>query len=184
MIGTHDSLTFNTPRYKIFNLFKFLWRTQTKSIEEQIKSGVTYFDIRVRRDKNVWRVCHGLVDFKITFDKLDNILFYFAPYDVRLILEKGNTKDEELFIQQIKKLNIMYHNLNFAAIKKGWKVLVNDTKELVDYTFLPFLSNISFWQNIKRGKWMSTIKKWAKSHNPIINKDLINDTKVHFVDYV
>ena len=87
MIGTHDSLTFNTPRYKIFNLFKFLWRTQTKSIEEQIKSGVTYFDIRVRRDKNVWRVCHGLVDFNITFDKLDNILFYFAPYDVRLILE-------------------------------------------------------------------------------------------------
>ena len=30
-------------------------------------------------------------------------------------------------------------------IKKGWKVLVNDTKELVDYTFLPFLSNLSFW---------------------------------------
>ena len=78
----------------------------------------------------------------------------------------------------------MYHNLNFAAIKKGWKVLVNDTKELVDYTFLPFLSDLSFWQNIKRGKWMSTIKKWAKSHNPEFTKDLINDIKVHFVDYV
>ena len=36
-------------------------------------------------------------DFNITFDKLDNILFCFAPYDVRLILERGNTKDEELF---------------------------------------------------------------------------------------
>ena len=184
MIGTHDSYTFLPPKIKLFERISFLWRTQSKSIYEQEQLGVSYFDIRIRRSKNVWRVCHGLVDFNITFDKLDNILFYFAPYDVRLILERGNTKDEELFMQQIKKLNIMYHNLNFAAIKKGWKVLVNDTKELVDYTFLPFLSDLSFWQNIKRGKWMSTIKKWAKSHNPIINKDLINDTKVHFVDYV
>lgn len=184
MIGTHDSLTFNSPKYKIFNLFKFLWRTQNKSIEEQIKSGVTYFDIRVRRDKNVWRACHGLVDFNATFNKLDELLFYFAPYDVRLILERGSKEDEELFIQQIKRLNIMYFNLNFAAIKKGWKVLVNDTKELIDYTFLPFLSDLSFWQNIKRGKWKSTIKKWAKSHNPKITEDLIKDDKVHFIDYV
>lgn len=55
----------------------------------------------------------------------------------------------------------------------------------MDYTYIPFYSNLSFWQNIKRMNWFSTIKKWSKKHNPTITqemKDAVNI--VYFMDRV
>lgn len=181
MIGSHDSYTYLSPKKKFFKLFSFLWRTQNKSIYEQIQLGVEYFDIRVKYENGIWRLCHGLVDFNSTFTSLEEILKEFKDYKVRLILEKGS---EEEFIKEINSIKYKYECLSFSCIKKGWKVLVNKDPKMIDYSYVPFLSNLSFWQNIKRMKWFNTIKRWAKKSNPIITKELIDSETVYFMDYV
>lgn len=183
MIGTHNSFTYLRAKNKIFELFSFLWRTQVKSIAQQKEIGVTYFDIRVRRDGNVWRVCHGLVDFNKTFKFIEEIISTFNPYRVRILLEKGNYNDEILFIKELDKC-LDCPNLSFAGIKRGWVVIINRDPIIKDYTYIPWLSNLSFWDNIKRGNFFSTIKRWARKHNPVINDILKKDSTVYFMDYV
>ena len=56
---------------------------------------------------------------------------------------------------------------------------------ILDYTYTPWLSGVSFWDNIKRFNFFSTIKKWAKKHNPTISSTLKEDsTNIYFMDYV
>ena len=106
-----------------------------------------------------------------------------SDFKIRLFLEKGTKADEEVFKFFIYKLSYKYSNLVFSAIKKNWKVLHNTLLSVIDYTYIPFYSNLSFWQNIKRMNWFSTIKKWAKKHNPIITQDMKNDINVvYFID--
>lgn len=183
MIGSHDSYTFLPARWKIFNLFSFLWRTQTKSIAQQIEAGVEFFDIRVRRDHGVWRICHGLVDFNLTFTTLSSIIHLFSNYKLRLILERGSLEDEELFLLEIEH-NTYKDALWFACIKKGWKVLLDRKPDILDYTYTPWLSGKSFWYNIKRFNFFSTIKKWAKKYNPKITEDMKQENVIYFMDYI
>lgn len=182
MIGTHDSYTFLPARKKLFEWFSFLWRTQIKNIEQQKEIGVTYFDIRVRRDGNIWRVCHGLVDFNFTFNNIGEILDLFSIYKVRIILERGD--GEDIFKKEIRD-NITHPSLSFACIKRGWKVILDRDPHIIDYTYTPWLSGASFWDNIRRFNFFSTIKRQAKECNPVINDTLIKDSiNVYFMDYV
>ena len=186
MIGSHDSFTFLPARKHWLEWFSFLWRTQNKNIKEQKECGVKYFDVRVRYDSYIqmWRVCHGIVDFNVVFGTLENIANRFSDYKLRLILERGSKEEEEMFSKEIEALIDKYACLCFSCIKKGWKVLYNNDPEIIDYTYIPWLSGVSFWENIKRFNFFSTIKRWAKKHNPIINDIIKKDSVVHFMDYV
>ena len=186
MIGTHDSFTYLKAKNKIYELFSFLWRTQTKSIKEQKELGVKYLDVRVHKTKdNQWELCHGLVNFNKQYNTLYNLMEDLSDFKVRLILEKGTKADEEVFKFIIYKLSYKYSNLVFSAIKKDWRILYNKDLILMDYTYIPFYSNLSFWQNIKRMNWFSTIRKWSKKHNPTITQEMKDDVNiVYFMDRV
>ena len=195
MIGSHDSFTYLEAKYSIFNLFSFLWRTQSLTIGEQIVKGVFYFDIRVRKvskkdsNKYCWRVCHGLVDFDVEFNRIEDILKTFKPYKVRIILERGSNEDEELFINEVKEVSKNYENLWFSCIKKNWIVIVDLDPYIIDYSYTPFLSSNSLWSNTKRffsliknGNY--SIKKNSELNNPTINQELIGCNQLHFMDYI
>ena len=195
MIGSHDSFTYLEAKYSIFNLFSFLWRTQSLTIGEQIIKGVFYFDIRVRKvskkdsNKYCWRVCHGLVDFDVEFNRIEDILKTFKPYKVRIILERGSNEDEELFINEVKEVSKNYENLWFSCIKKNWIVIVDLDPYIIDYSYTPFLSSNSLWSNTKRffsliknGNY--SIKKNSELNNPTINQELISCNQLHFMDYI
>lgn len=101
MIGSHDSYTFMRARNPIVNAFKGLWRTQDKSIEEQYKSGVRFFDIRLYRDRDKWRAAHGLAEFNVTFRTLMATAKHFAKTcpgcRFQIWMEKGTDADWEEF---------------------------------------------------------------------------------------
>ena len=59
-------------------------RTQTWSLVEQMRAGLRFFDIRLRRINNTLRAYHGFVDQKETFDK---ILIYALDF-----LEKNQSE--------------------------------------------------------------------------------------------
>ena len=183
MIGTHDSYTYLKSTEGIYNTFSWSWRTQDKSIQQQYAAGVRYFDIRVREDGKFWRVCHGVVDLDKRFASIQDILVLFSGIYkdslVRLILEKGPTAK---FESEINKYKDLYPCLAFSCIKDNWKILVNRDPSTIDYCYVPWHSGDSFWENIKHLK-ISTIKSWAKSHNPVVSEDLINSNTLHFMDY-
>lgn len=184
MIGTHNSYTYLNPRYKIFKLFSFMWRTQNKAICKQRNLGVTYFDIRIRRDKGLWRVCHGIVDFNVTFQNIRDILNQFSTDKVRILLERGNSQDKEIFINEAKEVQDD-ECVSFIGIKKDWIIIVNRDPRIQDFCYVPWVSNLSFWQNIKRFNFLHTIKGWARKYNiPISNKLIKNKSIVYFMDYV
>ncbi len=186
MIGTHNSYTYLPARNKIFELFSFLWRTQVKDIREQKVMGVTYFDIRVRKHptRESWIVCHGIVDLTLEFFNLEEIAILFSNYNIRLILERGGFNERINFTKQANKI-LKFPNVKFIGIKKGWYIIYEDKSlNFIDYTYTPWLSGLSFWENIKRFNFFSTIKRWAKKHNPIINNDIKKDNTIYFMDYV
>lgn len=184
MIGTHNSLTYLPAKYKFYELFSFLWRTQNKNLYEQIQLGVTYFDIRVRFKDGKWVVCHGLVDLDLEYEHLKDIIEAFTPNKVRIILERGGYYSKQLFKSTIHSLSHSYANIAFACIKEDWEIIIDDKSLIKDYCYTPWLSGLSFWRNIKRFNFFSTIKKWAKRNNPRVTDSLLKDPVIHFIDYV
>ena len=185
MLGSHDSMTFLPARHRVFELLSFLWRTQTKSLRQQAAAGVAYFDIRVRRTKGGWRLCHGLVDLNREFERLDQLLQWVScmgynpdlrgePY-IRLILERG---DSSLFEALAPLLPLQFPNVCFIGIKKGWKVLLNRDPYILDKTFVPWFSGLTVWENVKR-LWRMirqreplTIASHARARTPIRQADI------------
>ena len=132
-----------------------------------------------------WRLCHGLVDLDMERGSLGALLDELAGLRVRLILERGDSLEFEVLIPRLRE---RYPNLSFACIKKGWRVLLDRDMPIVDYTFTPWLSGLSFRQNIcrlfdmiRRGEPMG-IRRWARRYNPEITGELRTDKRVHFVD--
>ena len=185
MIGSHDSFTYMNPLHSIFKLFKFIWRTQTKSITEQYNCGVRYFDIRVKYRRNRWYICHGVVTFNVSFYSIKHIIDFFNLHylnsKLRIIYERGEYED--IFKKEIRDI-LDNDTLSFACIKSKWEVLVNRDPIINDYTYKPILSNLSWCENIKRMNFFSTIKSWAKRHNPKINEDMICNNVLYFMDYI
>lgn len=179
MIASHDSFTYLPPRFAVMRLFSPWWRTQVKDIEAQRESGVGMLDIRVRQTGKGWQLCHGLVDLKLTFGSLAEIVEAFPGFDLRIILERGDTVR---FCSECAGI-AANPRVTFLCIKSGWHVLKDTTIHGKDYTYLPWLSNLGFWDNIKRFKF-STIKRWAREHNPVVTREMIESRNTHFMDYV
>lgn len=182
MIGTHDSFTGNAPKHKFWNLFSFAWKTQTKSINEQIAKGAKFIDVRIRDKKDYWQVCHGLVDINQTYKSIKEIIDYFKQRNIyiRIILERG---PRDRFISEIRQY-LDEPILKFVSIKEDWTILHDDGSIYVEYYYKPWLSHLTFWQNLWTViKHPYTLKSYAKKHNPEITDQLYSDSLIHFIDY-
>lgn len=187
MIGTHDSMTFLRARWSVMEIFAWLWRTQTRDVDGQRRVGTGYLDIRVRMRKGRWQVCHGLVDMRMTFSSLREILETYRDFKVRLILERGSSLEFETVMPRLAE---GYRNLSFACVKHGWKVIVNRDPEILDYTFIPWLSGLSVLNNMNRlwnmiwSKEPVSIASWARRYNPLVTEEMRNSEVVYFLDRV
>lgn len=204
MIASHDSLTFMKARFRVMEVFAFMWRTQKKSIEEQREAGVSHLDIRIRREAYSglkpwattkkrgnyrWRVCHGLVDFDLAFGSIAEIAEAFGDFSLRIILERGDAKD---FDREVKGFPFAetYRNIKFLGIKKGWKVLLNREVAGVDHCFTPFLSSCGLIGNLKRIWRMMredpgqlSISGWARRH-PLPDGAAHDSGRLYFADMI
>ena len=182
MIGTHNSLSSARPRYGFFNLFIWLWRCQTQMFGEQLLFA-HYFDIRIRFDKEgrLW-FCHGIVDFDTPWT-LDVLLKYVMRYKAtcRVVIERGKVP-ADLMVMLAPYLSCIH----MVIVKKGWRVIYKDRErehlKFSDTTYVPFRSDRTFWQNLVHLK-ISTIKIWARRHNPPITQKLREDDVIHFLDH-
>lgn len=189
MIGSHNSFTYLDSTNALYNACPFAWRCQYKTIQEQYKDGVRFFDVRVslekKANKNMWRATHGSVKLNQLFISIKAIFEYFKAFEgasFRLLLEDADGKKEfkeevAPFIKEPQEV------CKFIGIKENWEVLYSKMPKLIDYCYVPWHSGDSFWENIKNLE-LSTIKKWADKHNPTITRAMIDEPTIHFMDYV
>lgn len=190
MLGSHNSYTYKKALNKIFEAFNFLWRCQTKSLQDQYKNGVRYFDIRIYRKKNAWGFAHGLVNLYGGFGNLKALFQSFRMQypnaKCRILLEKGN---KELFIKEVKELESFEdfsEIVHQCIIKKNWEIVYDSNKQydIFDYCYVPVVSGKSFWYNLKRFRF-NTIRNYAKKHNPVITQEMLEDpNKIYFMDLI
>lgn len=136
MICAHDLFTNGKvdngfPLGGIFKGYKGLWKCQECNEEQLYNIGVRVFDCRVFWDDGYWRGCHGAVNFKITFDTLDELCKHFDDLGkgdsiYRVILEKDNNGGETKFREQSVGLCAKHPNLWTLLIRYKTKNWLND----------------------------------------------------------
>lgn len=204
MIGSHNSMSYLPPQRWLWRLFAPFWRCQDKTIEEQIKAGVRFFDIRVVWDRKLdcWQFAHGLVRFG--WKKGDPLSVGLEPVLTlletrgclyRIVLERGAEYDEARF------RNWFGHSVGAeiwwgshphcisAIIKRGWKSVKGrhfdvayKNMQLDDRSFVPFHSDKPGWRQLS-WRMLCTPRLWAKRHNTVRQGWKEDNDTVHFYDF-
>lgn len=207
MIGSHDTFTYLEPCNPILNLGKRWWRTQCKSIEEQYRFGIRFFDIRVYLDKDMhWRYCHGIVNFNKYERTINNICLYMKNYFpeaiYRIVLEKGNNSVRELFTVAVNGLCKKYPNLWRVDIKSskvwmgevcnnnellfnmGYKFALVNTWEEPAHELHGFVTASNFYKVNLRKEAMKINGSLTFFDNKVSLKEMIEDKEhLYFIDY-
>lgn len=133
VLGSHNTMTYLKPKKWWMWLGRFMAKCQSLDYKQQYESGVRWFDFRISlpKDSNGNHeypvFSHGLVDYKGTYP--EEVFEYFNNKpDVycRIVLEKGNDMEVDLFKFYVTKWMNLYPNINFTQIaKKGqWVNLI------------------------------------------------------------
>lgn len=195
-------MTYLPPKNILMRLFTPFWRCQDKTIREQIKAGVEFFDLRVVWDSKLdsWQFAHGLVQFgwkkgdplsvglELTLTLLET---HGCLY--RIVLERGSEYDEERFKSWFGfGADIWWksHPHCISAIRKrGWKSVRSrrfdyayKNMQLADHSFVPFHSDRPWWKQLS-WKMFCTPRLWAKRHNTVRNSWKKSGNTVHFYDF-
>lgn len=129
-LGSHDTMTYLTPREWYLYPFKFMAQCQCKTIQQQFeKYGIRYFDLRVRFLKNgELTFAHGLMTYKANVeDVLDYLNSHGEEVWVRFLLEltKADPEQEAKFKEVCEIFEKRYTNLKFhnGRRKYDWTVV-------------------------------------------------------------
>ena len=154
--GTHDSCS-------LFGIC--CARTQTWTLVEQMRAGLRFFDIRLRRIDNTLRAYHGFVDQKETFD---HILIYAFDF-----LDKNPT--ETIIMEIISEYEPKNSTKSFRELYEDDTKTYND--KIVSY------NNKDITLGEIRGKLL-VVKVFEGSTSRIPNFLIQNSWSVNFICYM
>lgn len=187
MILLHNTATLLQPRYRIFNLFKWLWKCQDNPFaldKADIMDYRIYFD-----RKGMIRFAHGLVtleEYAYTTEQFKSIFCGAYHPKIRIMLERGAN---ETNIQRFKDLvESIDNSLVIATIKKTGEIIRNDFKgvSFIGLNYEYWIHGKSLSWNLKR-LWtngLMTMRKYAKLHNGEITDEMRKDESVIYeVDF-
>ena len=185
MLGTHNRMSYLPFKSIWYKLKWWIYRCQEKTIDEQIKDSVRYFDIRVKYNGD-WFFAHAGADFKSpklykVLNKINKNGGYF-----RLIFE-GSDDDKVIFSNclypEIKK---KYPDvLDQVVIKEGWIEIKPSRFRFVDRSLvLNYSDNKDNSWKMKLKRKFTSIKQWAKKNNIKPTEEEIDDENVvYFYDF-
>ena len=138
MICAHDLFTYGSvdngsPKGDLFRSYQGLWKCQERNEQQLYDMGVRMFDCRVYWDEKYWRAAHGAVNFKITFNTLEELCNHFDSLGkgdalYRIVLEKDDDNDGEAkFREQASGLCAKHQNIWTILIKYKTSNWLNDT---------------------------------------------------------
>lgn len=120
--GTHNSVT-GEKGYGFFRFLKYLTRTQKYTIIEQAKTGVKYFDIKVRKTYRGWVCTNGLWETEKTMQEIFKEISKNTIHEEVLVgITYDGTLPKEIsqrdFLKFIKKSVKRYPNLIVYSISE------------------------------------------------------------------
>ena len=200
-IGTHNSLTYLTPKKKKKKLIKFTAKCQEIDYEKQYELGARVFDIRLWYDDDLkMEIRHGRVSYKIGYTILFRMLDFLEEKGdcyVRIICEEDSfakndpivIDKEKCFIDDCRYIESLYNNIKFFGgnRKYDWKVLYNFENKDIPNLIDRYSSTTSLFKSDK--KWLAVLDDlYPKLYAKLKNKQLIkehNDKEGYlFIDFI
>ena len=194
--GTHNSTAiygFTFHKIKI-NKIPFAI-TQSWNLENQLKGGIRFFDLRLRVINNTLRAQHGPINQIITFDKIIEIFYEFLlsnPSEFILMSiqkeydDNNSTKTiDDLYNEYILKYKNTIINFNESLCKeivknlRGKIIFLNAFHQRLDYQMGYYIQN-EWVVNFK-----SEIKKKNKNIKTLFNRAITynNDNQL-YINYL
>ena len=124
-LGSHNTMTYLTPKNWLLRLISFTAKCQSKTIREQIeKYGVELVDLRFRfNKKGKVSFAHGMMEYKGDLDFIHSVLEYlnsFEKFPVRVLLENKDEYAKEYFKEWCKTIEGKYTNIRFFCGRNKW----------------------------------------------------------------
>lgn len=117
ILGSHNSMTYLSPKLWIMRLFSLFWRCQKNDLKHQYAEGVRCFDLRVRNVSGKWVFAHGIATMEDV--ELMEVLNYLNTKAnmhkeiiyIRLLLEeqKPNMHQEHKFKELCHEIQTKYY---------------------------------------------------------------------------
>lgn len=200
-IGTHNSLTYLTPKKWWQKLIGFTAKCQAVDYKKQYELGARVFDVRLWYDDDLkMEIRHGRIAYKIGYTVFFNMLEFLEEKGdcyVRILCEEDSfakndpivIDKEKCFIEDCRYIESMYDNIKFFGgnRKYDWKVLYNfknkDIPTLVDR----YSSTTSLFKNNK--KWLAVLDDlcpilYAKLKNKTLIKEHNDKDGYLFIDFI
>lgn len=200
-IGTHNSLTYLTPKKWWQKLIKFTAKCQEVNYEKQYELGARVFDVRLWYDDDLEsEVRHGRIAYKGGVDAFIGMLDFLEEKGdcyVRIICEEDflaknnplSIDKEKRFINMCRSFERAYKNIKFFGgnRKYDWKVLYNFENKDVPNLIDRYSSTTSLFKSDK--KWLAVLddlypKLYAKLKNKQIIKEHNDKEGYLFIDFI
>lgn len=192
MIGSHNSFTYKKPSKWWGKLLSPWAKCQSQTIEEQIRMGITYLDLRVAFDKSLTlRLVHNGIDFPSEglYESLEGLNQQGEQLYLRIILDmRKEPKDKkvrdtlvEKFMDFCDYVKSTYTNIAIDKIIIGWnwKCIYDKGIKVIE------------WHASVYAKWYEYIRGtqcWAEMHNGeafnYMPEIMASDKAVILVDYI
>ena len=195
VLGSHNTMSYLPPTKWWQYILRPVYRCQIKTLKQQIESGVTYFDLRIRESKsNTWVFAHGCVTLKDSslLQALNIINSRVNKATVRLIYEgKPNDVISSTFKTACRNIEQTYSNIQFVGgfAKQGWQRLYkfkgdDDSEPLQWVGSMQPMRTKGWWKHPWRYYGSLLPCLWAAMNNYKLYADPIADDKVVLLDFV
>lgn len=133
LLASHNALTGETPLNWVSSVFSIFSKCQSKTLQEQLESGVTAFDFRFRYDsKGILRAAHGLWMSEMTAISAIGKVAHYAMKNNKTIWllicyeGKANYKVRKRFLKEINEYLSAIDNVELIQIavkKPTWTII-------------------------------------------------------------
>jgi hypothetical protein len=159
LIATHNSGTGEPSKNILYSLLIPFARTQSKTLRDQVLSGCSYFDLRIKYDGYMdigrFRICHGLWKSKLTFkDALNSIYFALNGIDsVNLMVTyEGKFPEfitESLFIEDVQNFVSSYISSYEGYVFGTFNITSINVKKPIWHSIYQENTNLKYIQGYK-----------------------------------
>lgn len=185
MLGSHNSMSY-LPAVKWWQRWQKRWyKCQEHTIEDQIKSGARYFDIRLKLIDGQWHFVHNKIDFGIEDESIYAMLSANKAY-VRFIYDVRNKNGEHDtfgFLNHINEIEGRFPYIKIDSVITYWdwkehykpSMLVKELHSGVSSTILDYIIHGT-------KKCYALVNRFnIDENNQFLNND---ENKVLLMDYI
>lgn len=118
--GTHDTMAYNNHL-----IFGDISRTQSMTLEQQLRSGIRYLDIRLNHKGDHFQLHHGSIDLGYNFDDvMRKIIVFLQKYPTETVFmrvkqeysSRNDLEMLELFTKYYKKYEDFFWDKELSAV--------------------------------------------------------------------